>query len=212
MVFVFKENKQLLCTVRSRLYQGENIADIIKIYTVKEYKSFDLKKFVASASYTTPRNEAYIEILNWEEESDKDDFYLLKFPVTSKLTMSAGDIDIALTFTYNDLENNKQYIIKSSTETIRIDEWNDYFKFVPDDAFASIDNKLLELDTKIQEIIAAGETIQANTPDDLKVTDQSKLHLTVDGEPIGEGIPVLWNHPDDDEFYDGELNLDVVVL
>ena len=206
MVILMKSNKTLILSKPSKLYQKENAVDNITIYVPEKYEEYELKDFTGMMYYTNPGNVAYSEALV-SEESDKEGFLKFKLPVTTKITDVAGTISLYLSFVHVDLEAEKKYVLKTGNLDITIEEWDDYFHYVSDESLSAIDNKIAELDTKIAEIKAIAET---SVPDDLSLTEEGHLSLTVDGANIGEGVNIVVTSEDDDGKDDGLIDFDVV--
>lgn len=206
MVILMKSNKTLVLSKPSKLYQQENAVDNITIYVPEQYEEFELKDFIGNMYYTDPGNVAHSEALV-SVESDKEGFLEFKLPVTTKITNIAGDISLYLSFVHTDLDAGKTYVLKTSNLDVTIEQWDDYFKYVSDESLSAIDNKIAELDTRIAEIKAIADM---EVPDDLAITAQGHLQLTVDGATIGDGVDIVVTSEDDDGKDDGVLDLDVV--
>ena len=105
------------------------------------------------------------------------------------------------------MEAGKKYVLKTSNLDIEVEAWDDYFKYISDDSLSAIDDKIAELDSKIAEIKAISET---TVPNDLSLTKEGLLNLSVDGTAIGEGVNIVVTSEDPDENNDGVIDLDVV--
>ena len=209
MVILFKSDKSLIITKPGKLYQKENAVDKLIFYCPKTFNDLDIELFTPTLSYVNAANEAYVEVLGWVE-SDKDGYLRAQLPATTKITNLAGELTMHLTLTYQDLETETSHILKSSDLTIVIDAWEDYFRFTPSDAFTSLDNKLLEIDTEIQKLKDVSESLDKDIPTDLMLTDDKLLQLQVDGTPKGEGVEIYAPEIDLDGDQDGELSIDDV--
>lgn len=207
MVILMKPNKTLVLSKPSKLYQKENAVDNIVIYVPEKYNDYELKDFIATMYYTNSANEAYSEMLVAAEESDKEGFIQYSLPVTTKITTKAGIISLYISFVHTDLEANKQYVLKTSNLDIVIETWDDFFKYLSNDSLAAIDDKIALLDSKIAEIKAIYDS---QIPDDLSITEEGHLQLSVEGDPIGDGVNIVVTSEDTDGTDDGVLDLDVV--
>ena len=206
MVILMKSNKTLVLSKTSKLYQKENAVDNITIYVPEKYEEFELKDFTGTMYYTNPGNDAYSDALI-SAESDKEGFLMFKLPVSTKITAVVGRISLYLCFVHVDMEEGKKYVLKTSNLDIEVEAWDDYFKYISDDSLSAIDNKIAELDSKIAEIKAISET---TVPDDLSLTSEGHLNLSVDGAPIGDGVNIVITSEDPDGTDDGLLDLDIV--
>lgn len=206
-----KASKDLIVTSNAKLYQGENAVENMVFYVFESL--FDgianLADYTATLYYTTPGNEAYMEILDKQEISNKDGYLQYQLPVTTKITKVAGDIEMQLVFSWNDEETNTQHVLKSGHLTITVDKFIDYFKYVSNDSLSSIENKIQELDAKASELHAIADEIQDNTPDDL-ILDEDILHLAKNKQKMGDGVEIIVpGDPDlEDSSRDGIVDLD----
>lgn len=212
MVILMKNDKSLVITVPSRLYQKEKVVDVISWYLPATYQDIDLTPFTVTLYYTTQTNDAYTEILV-AQESDKEGFLLYKLPVDTKFTASAGDIVLELSLTWLDEDAGIQYVLHSSQLTISVMKWEDFFAFYPDDSLSKIDQKILELQNETERLKSVADELELTVPDDLKL-DEDVLHLSKDGNAMGSGVEVLIpGDPDDeDESHDGVIDLDDIVF
>ena len=217
MVLLLKSDKTLVMSSSSRLYQKENAVDAIRLFVPTEYEEEDLSTYIGTMQYTTATNDAYVDILESVDPSEKDGFLEFKLPVTTRLTASSGKVTVRLVFTKNDEETGIRHILKSSELDIPIIPWSDYYAYVPSDAFSSIDNKLLELDAKADKLKSVEDNIEMNTPNDLTLTEDILQLSRTDPDTeektlIGKGVEILipgdYDHEDSD--HDGVIDLDEI--
>lgn len=207
MVILMKSNKVLVLSKPSKLFQKENAVDNITIYVPEKYNDFDLKDFVATLYYTNQANEAYSDALIAAEESDKEGFIQYSLPITTKITAVSGVVSLYLSMVHVDAEAGIKYVLKTSNLDVTVERWDDYFKYISDDSLSAIDDKIAALDMKIAEMKAIAEF---QIPNDLNLTDEGHLNLSVDGTSIGEGVNIVITSEDPDGTDDGVIDLDTV--
>lgn len=199
MVLLLKQDKSLIISQSSRIYQKENIVNNLTIYcpiSVDEIE--DLSIFNAILYYTTATNDAYVEMLD-QQESDKDGYLMYRLPINTKFTNSAGTNTISMAFTRDD--NDDEIVLHSSECSVVVNRWDNAFKYVSSDGLAAIVNRIHELEEK--------------APDDLMLKEDV-LHLakkneeTGELEPLSEGVEILVPGDEDheDESHDGVIDLD----
>lgn len=207
MVIVMKNDKSLVVSKASRLYQGESCVDKVTFYFPETYEEMDLTEFTATLYYTNQGNIAYVEELT-AEDTDKEGFIKYVLPVKTKFTEMAGDITFEISLTNLDQSTSTQYVLHTEELTVTIDKWADYFKYTKDDSLSAMDTKLLEIENEIDKLKTISEVYAEGVPDDLMLTDDT-LQLSVDGEAIGEGVQILTPLEDtDDNPGDGILDID----
>ena len=212
MTILLKADKSLIITKQSRILQRESAVDKIIFYVPEKYEDIELKDFTATFYYTVvPVNDAMMDILVLEPESDKEGFLKYTFDVDSTVTKFAGTLTGYLTLVKADQAAGKQYVLKSREVSFDILTSDDYYRYVSDASLSAIDDKILQLNNDIQQLRAIEEVYAAGQVDDLKLTEDL-LQVSVQGTPIGHGVKVLRTKADDDQHDDGELDLDVVLI
>jgi hypothetical protein len=184
------------------------------------FKGFDISEFTCTMEYTLPISRKYItENLTPENEVYKDNYIEYIIPLTSRLTEENGNIDLQLTFTKVDLNDEGKkvnYVIKTKTTSISITPITNWSDIIPDESLTALDNRLLAIDGQIKAINELQGSINSSIPDDLTLTDDL-LQLTHKGEAVGEGVKIFVVDEDyvsndvADGNHDGVLDIDTIV-
>ena len=209
MVLLLKPDKSLVISKMTKLLQKENAVDNLWFYIPEKYQDVDYSdpdSFTATFYYVDPGNVAHTEVLD-NVESDKEMFLKYQLPVTTKLTAIAGTITGHLSLTKYDVTTGTSIIEHSYSIDITVDTWEDYYRFVSPDSLDAMDQRMLELDNKIQQLHSIASELDLDTPSDLKLTDDL-LQLTNEEGTIGEGVKIIITRKDKDDIDDGELDLD----
>lgn len=204
-------DKSLVMTTPARLYQRQSLVDNMQILINPKYsEDIDLSNFDATIEYIDPANIAHMEQLVKDEELYKDMFMRFTMNLDSHFTYMAGEVLMKLTLTYVDSAENVKYILRTGELKIPILKLNDYFAYVDDSSISTLDNKIMELQTKADELAAVAEIYSAKLPDDLTMNDDALLQLSVNGAAIGEGVQLASPVDEDDDKEDGVIDLDSV--
>jgi hypothetical protein len=209
MILLLKSNKALVVTKETKIYQKESLVDNMVIYVPETYNDYDLKLFTATLFYTNSANVAYSELLTAEEETEKEGFITYKLPVNTKLTKVAGDVTMYLSLVWTDEETEQTHVLKSSELTINIAKWNDYFKYIDDDSLTVMDNKIAQMQTMVDEIRAVAETYDGSVPNDLALSDEGLLQLSIDGETTGSGVSIVTSGSQDGDSNPSDAVVDL---
>lgn len=186
---VMNENKTLRSLSTICLYQRENLVDKIRILLPVKYNELDLSSFNVVLTYVDTANIPHSELLELQDELYKDRL-CYHLPVDTKLSKFAGDVKIRLSLSYLDLDERKQYALETSDYTITILPVNDYFAITPDENLSFINQKMMDIDTKLKEAEYLSETFAKNQVDDLVLTDDL-LQVTANGKIKGSGVKIL---------------------
>lgn len=202
MVFTIKmeNDKSLIITCKTNIYQKENLVDKIQILCPQFYEGIDLSKFTAVIKYVDPVNVPHTEVLNKDDELYKNRLRYT-FPIDSEITKLSGNITLRITFTYVDLSEKKQYVLHTGETTLTVLPLTDYYSFIPEESLEVIDQMIGSLDAKIESVKKLAETYDLKKADNITY-EKNKLQLTSNGDKIGNAISIIGggDHEGDTEF------------
>ena len=199
-ILVTNDN-ELRVTVKERIMQRSKLVDSFHFLVDQLYKdNIDMTDFTVTMEYVLPVSKKYVTetlILKLDEEGKtalyKDKLeYCLKFD--TNLTAEAGDIEVQLTFTKTELDeegNATQYVRKTSPCTITIVPITAWSDIVPDSALTALDQRILKIDEQIQALADSAVLYTNDKADNIVLdTETHEIYLTANGEPIGDRITV----------------------
>ena len=148
--------------------------------------------FTVTLEYILPVSREY----KTEELIKSDELYKdmleYKVPFDTDLTKEAGEIEVKLTFSKVDLDeegNNIQYVRKISSTTIAIVPIEAWCDIIPDKALDAIDQRIIKTDAQIKALMEASEVTRLEKADNIVLDGETKeLYLTADGEQIGDKV------------------------
>ena len=186
---VMQDDKTLVATITTTIYQKEKLADKIQFLFPEQYSSLNLGECDAVLKYVDPANVPHSEILSKDEALYKNKLrYTL--PVDTALTKFAGDIELRITFSKFDAESNKQYVMHTGVITIPVTPLKDYYEYLPDESLEIIDQLIGNLEAKIKATETIAETYNKKKADNITY-EEDKLQLTSNGEKIGNAITII---------------------
>lgn len=208
---LFKSQSKALVIVHDmRIYQNENLANKMVIRLPKEWYDYDLSLFTVSLYWVNAGNKAYVEMLEPSDELEKDGYLTYTLPLDSKFTQIAGENTIKLTMTWFNEEDNRSYKIESGELKIPILAQNEYFAYVPDTAFTSLNQKIEELKNIADQLSVTTENIPNTIPKDLEINDQVLQMVDSNGALMGEGVGISTAIEDVDIHRDAIIDLNTV--
>ena len=194
---LLNDDNELIVTIRDRIMQRSKNVDILSFIVPQMYKdSIDMFDYDCTLEYLTPISHKYkVEKLTMDDSlyypTDNSQPYVrYLLPFDTKLTAENGDIEMQLTFTSLDVNEDGQqvqYVRKTSSckiTIIPITAWSDV---IPDEALTEIDQKILELQGLVKTINDLAISIDTEKADDIAVKDDY-LTLLANGEEIGTKI------------------------
>jgi len=190
-----KDTNELSTTVKERIMQRSKLVDNLHFLVDPLYKNeVDMTDFTVVMEYILPVSKRYrTEILTLSEELYKEKLEY-KLPFDTALTEEAGNIEIQLSFTKLDLDedgNSIQYVRKTSAATIAIVPISAWSDIIPDSALTAVDAKILEVQGQIKALEELNNiTATAKADNIILDKDTHELYLTANGEPIGSKITI----------------------
>ena len=186
------DNNTLTTSVRERIMQRSKLVDSLHFLVEPTYKELNIADFTVTLEYVLPISKKYkVETLIKSDELYKERLEY-KLPFDTNLTREYGDIEIQLTFTKVDLDEegkDVQYVRKTSTTSITVVPISAWSDVIPDEALTDLDQKILKTDAQIKELREIQENILVEKADNLVLDNENKeLYLTAEGNQIGNKV------------------------
>ena len=195
------ESNELRISVKERIMQRSKLVDSFHFLVEKTYKDMDMSDFTVMFEYILPVSKNYhTEVLTLTEnevqnENNRYENYLeYVLPFDTNLTAEAGEIELQLTFTKVDLDeegNGTQYVRKTSPckiTIVPIAAWSD---IITDSALTALDQKILKVDAQIKALSDAAMLYTNDKADNIVLDrETNEIYLTANGEPLGNRITI----------------------
>ena len=189
---LINDDNTLTTSVRERIMQRSKLVDSLHFLCPQTYKELDMADFTVTLEYILPVSREY----KTEELIKSDELYkeMLEYKLSfdTDLTKEAGEIEVKLTFSKVDLDedgNNIQYVRKISSTTITIVPIEAWCDIIPDKALDAIDQRIIKTDAQIKALLDANEITRLEKADNLVLDGENKeLYLTAEGNQIGEKV------------------------
>ena len=186
------DDNTLTTSIRERIMQRSKLVDSLHFLVSPTYKGLDMTDFTVTMEYILPVSKEYVsEVLVKSEELYKE-MLEYKLPFDTDLTKEAGEIEVKLTFSKVDLDedgNDIQYVRKISATSITIVPIESWCDIIPDKALDAIDQRIIKTDAQIKALLEANEITRIEKADNLVLDSESKeLYLTAEGNQIGDKV------------------------
>ena len=189
---LINDDNTLTTSVRERIMQRSKLVDSLHFLCPQTYKELDMADFTVTLEYILPVSREYKS----EELVKSDELYKemleYKLPFDTNLTKEAGEIEVKLTFSKVDLDeecNDIQYVRKISATSITIVPIESWCDIIPDKALDAIDQRIIKTDAQIKALLEANEITRLEKADNLVLDNENKeLYLTAEGNQIGDKV------------------------
>lgn len=186
------DDNTLTTSIRERIMQRSKLVDSLHFLVSPTYKGLDMTDFTVTMEYILPVSNEYVsEVLVKSDESYKE-MLEYKLPFDTDLTKEAGEIEVKLTFSKVDLDedgNDIQYVRKISATSITIVPIETWCDIIPDKALDAIDQRIIKTDAQIKALLDANEITRLEKADNIVLdSDNKELYLTAEGNQIGDKV------------------------
>lgn len=190
---VVNDDNTLDKTIIERIMCRSKLVNAMHFLVKPQYSGFDMSKFTVVLEYRTPVSHTLrTEILVMADDLYRDEFLDYRVPFDTELTAEPGDIELQLTFTDAETQEDGtviQRVRKTTPTTIKIDPIAPWSDTIPDSALTAVDQRILKLDTVIAQLTTLIQQLNANKADGL-VLDGDQLSLTSGGVKVGNSITI----------------------
>ena len=207
---LLNETNELITSVKERIMQRSKLVDNLHFLVDPIYKGHDMSEFMATMEYLLPvSKELHTEQLTLSDELYKEKLEY-KLPFDTTLTKEAGKIEVQLTFTKIEMDEEgktTQYVRKTSPASITIVPISAWSDIIADSALDVIDQRLIQTEAMINALNDLSQEIYDNKADNI-VFNTNKIQLVANGKPIGDPVSLDEAHDqliDDSE--DGNIKV-----
>jgi hypothetical protein len=207
---LLNETNELITSVKERIMQRSKLVDNLHFLVDPIYKGHDMSEFMATMEYLLPvSKELHTEQLTLSDELYKEKLEY-KVPFDTTLTKEAGKIEVQLTFTKIEMDEEgktTQYVRKTSPASITIVPISAWSDIIADSALDVIDQRLIQTEAMINALNDLSQEIYDNKADNI-VFNTNKIQLVANGKPIGDPVSLDEAHDqliDDSE--DGNIKV-----
>lgn len=197
-VIIVCDDNSLYGSCKEKIMQKEKLFNKLWILVPPHYNGYDMSQCTVTMRYTLPISKKMkTETLVLSDEKYKEHLkYIL--PIDTCLTKEWGEVELNLTFTMLDTDDDGniiQRVRKTDNHILTITKLPDWDAFVPDDALAAIDQKILKTDAQIRALAELADALDGNgnvaMVDNLVYnSDEDSLQLSSNGIGIGDKISV----------------------
>lgn len=188
------DDNSLYGSNKEKIIQKEKLFNKIWFLVAPYYKGYDMSQCTVTMRYLLPISKKFkTETLVLSDERYQEYLkYIL--PVDTNLSREWGDIELNLTFTMLDVDDNGnvvQRVRKTDNHILHITKIPDWDAVIPDEALSALDQRIIKLDAQMKALDERNKVIADTKADNIKYnTDTNELQLTSNGNVIGDKVTI----------------------
>lgn len=191
-VILIKDDNSLYGSCKEKIMQREKLFNKLWFLVEPYYKGYDMSQCTVTMRYLLPISREFkTETLVLSEERYEDHLkYVL--PVDTNLTKEWGNIELNLTFTMIDADedgNIVQRVRKTDSYILKITQIPDWDSIIPDSALSALDQRIIKQSAQIKALENMNNVFNNAKADNI-VYEDNKLQLTANGKRIGDSVEI----------------------
>ena len=194
-IIIVENDNSLYGSQKRRIMQREKLFNDLWFLVEQYYNGYDMSQCTVTMRYLLPISKEFkTETLVLSNERYKDDYLKYVLPVDTNLTKEFGDIELNLTFTMLDVDDNGkivQRVRKTDNHLLKITPIPDWDSVIPDSALSALDERIIKLDAQMKALDERNKVIADTKADNIKYdTNTNELQLTSNGNVIGDKVTI----------------------
>lgn len=191
---IINDDNSLYGSHKEKIMQKEKLFNKLWFLVPPHYNGHDMSKCTVTMRYLLPISKEFrTETLVLS--NDKYEEYLrYVLPVDTCLTKEHGNIELNLTFTMLDTDENGnivQRVRKTDNHILTITRIPDWDSIIPDPALSALDQRILKQDAQIQALNELANALDNNKADSLVYNGKEEtLQLMSGNKKIGNKVSV----------------------
>lgn len=188
------DDGSLYGSCKRKIMQREKLFNKLWILAPSCYNGYDMSQCTVTMRYLLPISKEFkTETLVLSEEK-YEEYLKYELPVDTCFTREWGDVELNLTFTMLDIDDNGnvvQRVRKTDNHILTITQLPDWDSVVPDSALSALDQRILKQDAQIKALADLANALDNRQVDDLVYDDKEEtLQLYARGTGVGNKVSV----------------------
>ena len=188
------DDNELYGSCKMKIMQREKLFNKLWFLVAPHYNGYDMSKCTVTMRYLLPISKEFkTETLILSEERYKE-YLKYVLPIDTGLTREWGDIELNLTFTLLDIDENGdivQRVRKTNNHILHIAQLPDWDAVIPDSALSALDQRILKQDAQIRALADLSSMLNNSMVDDLVYNENEEtLQLYANGIGVGSKVSI----------------------
>lgn len=195
-VILVENDNSLYGSCKSKIMQKEKLVNKLWFLVAPHYNGYDMSQCTVTMRYMLPISREFKTETLVLSEDKYEEYLKYVLPVDTALTKEWGEIELNLTFTMVDTDDNGkvvQRVRKTDNYYLNVTQIPDWDSLVPDSSLAALDQRILKQDAQIKALAELADAFEGNVSivDNLVYNDaESTLQLSAKGIGVGDKVSV----------------------
>lgn len=191
-IIIVEDDNSLYGSHKEKIMQREKLFNKVWFLVPQYYNGYDMSQCTLTMRYLMPISKEFkTETLVLSNERYKE---CLKYvlPIDTNLSKEFGDIELNLTFTMLDVDDNGnvvQRVRKTDNHILKVTPIPDWDSVIPDSALSALDERIIKLDAQMRALDERNKAFADSKADNIKYDEQTnELQLLSGNKEIGNKV------------------------
>lgn len=195
-VILVENDNSLYGSCKNKIMQREKLFNKLCFLVAPYYHGYDMSKCTVTMRYLLPISRKFVTETLVLSDDTYEEYLKYVLPIDTNLSKECGDIQLNLTFTMVDADDNGnivQRVRKTDDYFLNIAQIPDWDALIPDSALSALDQRILKQDAQIKALADLANALDGNVNivDNLVYDDiNSTLQLSANGIGVGDKVSV----------------------
>lgn len=179
---------------KRKIMQREKLFNKLWILVPPYYNGYDMSQCTVTMRYLRPISKDFVTETLVLSDERYEEYLKYVLPVDTCFTKEWGDLELNLTFTMLDTDDNGniiQRVRKTDNHVLTITKLPNWDAVVPDESLAALDQRIIMQSAQIKALENLAETLENTQVDNLVYNPKEDvLHLASKGNLVGNKVSV----------------------
>lgn len=188
------DDNSLYGSHKRKIMQKEKLFNDLCFLVAPHYNGYEMYKCAVTMRYLLPISKKFVTEKLVLSDDRYEDYLKYVLPIDTNLTKEYGNVELNLTFTMLDVDDNGnivQRVRKTTNHILKVTQLPDWDNFVPDEALSAIDQRIIMTQAQIMRLEEMNQVIINEKADDIKYNEETnELQLLANGNEIGNKVVI----------------------
>lgn len=201
------DDNSLYGSHKRKIMQKEKLFNDLCFLVAPHYNGYEMYKCAVTMRYLLPISKKFVTEKLVLSDDRYEDYLKYVLPIDTNLTKEYGNVELNLTFTMLDVDDNGnivQRVRKTTNHILKVTQLPDWDNFVPDEALSAIDQRIIMTQAQIMRLEEMNQVIINEKADDIKYNKETnELQLLANGNEIGNKVVIKTEESTLDDLENG---------
>lgn len=193
-IILVENDGTLYGSCKTKIMQREKLFNKLWFLVPPHYNGYDMSQCTVTMRYLLPISREFVTETLVLSDEKYEEYLKYILPIDTNFTKECGNIELNLTFTMLDTDDNGkviQRVRKTDNYLLPVTPLPDWDSVIPDSALSALDQRIIMQTAQIKALTDLAGVLNERQVDNLVYDENSdSLHLSAKGVRVGNKVSV----------------------